>query len=218
METPNTMRSVLWSKVIDETDQLTLGELITFLCKLGTALFIAGAMTDTNLPARIMMWKHYLIPNTLVMLFCVFQAPRIWGYVRETWEASAPEPTGDSIEGIPTVELLDHLFTSKSLKLDAATEKFHTKRHRIETLIKKLRELEVLVPGPNNASVLNSQMSRQDVASIFKGKSSAKDLEPLFRKDALGYTSRPSMPEIEERATPPPRAPGFNLKVLSHVS
>jgi hypothetical protein len=218
METnTKSMASVVWQKVIDETDELTLGELITFLAKLGGALFFAGMMTDTTLPARVLMWHHYLVPNTLFVLAIAFLGPKLWAFVRKEWQAAAPL-AHDSIEGIPTVELLDHLFTAKSLKLKEATEKFHTKQTRMEAIVKRLREIDVLVPGPNNASVLNPEMSRQDVASIFKGKSAAKDLEPLFRKDALGLTTRPSMPEIEERLnTPPLRAPGFVTRTSAYA-
>jgi hypothetical protein len=133
----------------------------------------------------------------------------------------ATEPVEDNIEGIPTVELLDHLFTAKSFKVKEATDKFQVPQHRVEEIIKNLKRVGVLVAGPSNSSVLSPEFSRQDVASILKGQASARDIEPLFRRQGSIITSEPSARAIEARveaALSPPPAPGFASRLLAHAS
>lgn len=73
---------------------------------------------------------------------------------------------GSTLEGIPVVELLDHLFEKESFKREEVENKFGIPRNRYTTLAIKLENIGVLIRGENNARVLNTEYSRADVAAI----------------------------------------------------
>jgi hypothetical protein len=58
-------------------------------------------------------------------------------------ERSDPKkiPTGNTIEGIPTLELLDHLFEHKSFKREDIENKFGIPRNRYGILATKLESI-----------------------------------------------------------------------------
>jgi len=211
--------SAIGRKLAEILDGHSAGELASYVC----LSFVAGLITDTAVGGSILIhllnWRHGLLPTFGIVSFVVFNHRWLWSFV-PSLKTVGDRAKGDTIEGIPTVELLDHLFTARSLKVKEVTAKFRVPQYRVEELIKNLKRVSVLVPGANNASVLNSEFSRQDVAAILT-VSNAKDLEPLFRKDSLGFTSRPSAIEIQERVddalTPLPRAPGFVTRNLASV-
>ena len=107
---------------------------------------------------------------------------------------------GETIEGIPVFELLDHLFTFQSFKRDDIEKRFAIPRNRFTDLANKLEELQVLVRGENNSRVLNPEFSRSDVVLILSGVEQAKDLKPVFRQeDDSSFTSRPTGFDILDR-------------------
>ena len=223
METTKTMTSVLWGKLVEYVDARTVKQMVRDFALSGLVAFFAGYCVNARLTDAAVRWHQGTIPLLVLLLAAAVHAKElaltVWNLTLDALPERA-EPTEDTIEGIPTVELLDHLFTAKSFKRDDIESKFRVPRYKVSALTKKFKELGVLVSGENNASVLNPEFSRQDLASILRDASSADDLEPLFRKDELGYTSRPSMPDIEKRAadTPPPRAPNFVTRISAAAS
>jgi len=233
MDTPTTIRSALATRIatyIEEHGILPIARQVGlfFLAGLLSAAVVNVEVAQEKLVAAF-TWKEYAVTKVIWTFALVLNARRIaWLLLHAfdivaDWFTPAEETSaGETIEGIPTVELLDHLFRTKALKVKDATARFGVPQHRVEALVKALRHVQVLVPGPCNASVLNPDFSRQDVASILDGASEAKDLQPLFRRDDCGFTSRPSAAEIRERVqspTPPlRRAPGFASKELALAS
>ncbi|WP_146118976.1 hypothetical protein [Blastopirellula marina] len=122
-----------------------------------------------------MTWHNYAIPTVLWIFGLVFSAPRIFRLLSAFFTTEEQEV--ESIEGIPTSELLDHLFTFGTFKRDDIEDKFKIPRYRYTALAKKLKELDVLTSGENNATVLNPDCSREHVASILEGKTTAAELE-----------------------------------------
>jgi len=100
--------------------------------------------------------------------------------------------TIDSIDGIPRLELLDHLFTVGTFKRDDVENKWKIPRYRVTEISKKLEDLGVLVRGENNARVLNTDFTREDIASMIDGKKSFFDIKVFTRKVENGYSHRPS--------------------------
>lgn len=128
--------------------------------------------------------------------------------------------TGDIIDGIPVVELLDHLFTQQSFKREEVERKFGIPRNKYTTLAIKLENLGVLVRGENNARVLNEDFARADVAAILNGASTARNLKTVFRQvGPTSYTNQPQKQNILERVrsaiTSP--APRFQLHKLENT-
>lgn len=108
------------------------------------------------------------------------------------------------IEGIPSVELLDHLFTVGSFKRDDIKRKFGIPHHRYQSLAKKLESLGILIRGENNARILNDAYSRQDIAAILHNKRKAVDLEPVLTpigspREGIVYTIDPTSEIIADR-------------------
>ncbi len=100
---------------------------------------------------------------------------------------------GHTLEGIPTVELLDHLFQFESFKREDIEKKFWIPRNRYTTLAIKLENIGVLIRGENNARVLSTEYSRADVAAILEQAESAKELKAVFRQvGPTSYTKQPT--------------------------
>jgi hypothetical protein len=95
------------------------------------------------------------------------------------------------IDDIPKTELVDYLLRFKNLNIKQATEYFLVPQNKIEKLAKKLEEVYVLVRGENNSRILNKDFGRQDLASIFNAASCIDDIESLFKKNDIGFTSVP---------------------------
>jgi len=85
-----------------------------------------------------------------------------------------------TIEGIPTLELIDHLFIYKTFKREEIESIFGISRNRFDILAKKLDDLQVLIRGANNARILNLDMSRQEVVKILYSGETAKQLKQTF--------------------------------------
>ncbi len=135
-------------------------------------------------------------------------------------EARKEEMAG-TLEGIPTVELLDHLFQFKSFKRSEVEEKFGLPRNRYTTLAMKLENLGVLIRGENNARVLNEEYSRADIAAIMASSWSVKGLKKVFRQvGPTSFTSEPTAKgiagKVQEMLETPPSPSRFQLHKLEN--
>lgn len=70
-----------------------------------------------------------------------------------------------SIEWIPVIELIDHLFVAKSFKREDIEKKFGIARHRFTEVANALEECWILVRGENNARVLNPVITKQEIVA-----------------------------------------------------
>jgi hypothetical protein len=220
METSQkTLLSVLSQKLAEALDGYTPKQ----LARRAVLVFLAGlfsaAVLDVQATANTLYglghWHGGALAKVSIVFLLTFHGATLWTLVKRF----RPVPQVETIEAIPTAELLDHLFTEKTFKRDEVKAKFGVPQYRVTELTKNLKRVGVLDTGENGMSILNPEFSRQDVASMLAGVSAAKDLEPLFRRDELGYTSTPSAREIQDRVenalTPPLRAPNFNSRVLA---
>ena len=214
----HTLLSALWQKLVAFVAEHSLREIGTFLLLAFVAGLLSALVVSTEpmvrLLGQVVAWHAYAPLKVATVFALVFNARRIIDFMR-AWFAAPPD--SNTIEEMPTAEVLDWLFSRRSFQVDEVTDNFQAKRYRVERLVKKLKELQVLVADPanNNASVLNAEFSRQDVASIFRGKRDARELEPLFRKKDGYLTSVPSAKEIEERVAPLLSGSGFTSKTLA---
>lgn len=227
MENSLTIPSVLNSKVATYLEKRTFRQMVRDMVISVTIFLAAGLLINADVALPIIKWRNGLVPTLVLVMTVETHARWLLRSLRDLFRSLRPQV--ESIEGIPTVELLDWLFTRGSLKVKEATAAFRVPQHRVEALAKKLREIEVLVPGACNASVLNPAYSRQDVASIFEGREAASDLRPLFRREGNRMTSEPSGKDILSRVeaalaplsdelTPPPRASGFITRLVTDAS
>ncbi len=182
MEPTITIRAAICSKIAKFIQTHTIGE----MCKRVGLAFIAGLISAAILDLQpvirmvqgIIHWRDNAIPLIAMVTFFTFKMPWLYQKVSDaftTLTESDDEEVGDTIEGIPREELIDHLFTHKSFKRGDIETTFGIPRYRYTALCKKLKEIGVLTAGENNASIL-ADVTRAQVVALLAGKSSAEEL------------------------------------------
>lgn len=202
--------SILVSKILDVLESSTLSQIFTgFLLLLASiTLTVVLTYTDDSLEAfrAILTWENAIIAKAIVVTLFVFNFSRIVSVILTKFEfvlASREEiRTIDSIDGIPRLELLDHLFTVGSFKRDDVEKKWGIPRYRVTEISKKLEELGVLTRGENNSRVLNTEFTRSDIATLLGDRESVEDIKMLTRKIDGGFSHRPSGSEVLQRVSP----------------
>lgn len=199
---------VLWYKIVDLIAEYTILQIFSFiglslLAGLLSALVINLDATSSTL-LNITRWHNFAIVKILSIYALVYNARTLYAMSRDyafsIVELFSGQTICHTLDGVPVSEILDHLFTDKSFKRDDIESKFSLPRYKVTELTKNLKRVGILTHGENNASILNPDYSRQDIASILKGNESSNNLEPLFRKKSdMHYTSEPTATEIEER-------------------
>jgi hypothetical protein len=200
-------------KVFEAFDTLTLSETLKMISLILLSMFLTGLLVRPDLLQSgiifLLKFYNYLVPKFIATLLIVFNSTRIMGAVKRMRPVKKT-PRAHLIEGIPAVEILDHIFTEGSFKREEVKKKFGIPHDRCNRLAQKLEDLGVFVRRENNARVLNPDMSRQDVAAILEGKTEAKELQPTMKKVSAGsWTVDPIGPRIQERvekmltSTPP---------------
>jgi len=206
--TGKSLTLVLWHKLVDFIAEYTIVQIIGFLSLAFFAGCISALVVNLNATSaallQVVRWNNFSIIKILAVYLIVFNARTIFSMCRN-WAFSVVELFADqkiceTLDGVPVSEILDHLFTEKTFKRDDIESKFSLPRYKVTELTKNLKRVSVLIHGENNASILNPNYSRQDIASILRGHELSAELEPLFRKKAdMHYTSDPTAMEIEER-------------------
>lgn len=202
--------SILVSKILDVLESSTLSQIFSgFLLLLASIIItVVFTYTDDSLEAfrAILTWENAIIAKAVVVTLFVFNFSRIVSVLLIKFEsvlASREEiRTIDSIDGIPRLELLDHLFTVGTFKRDEVEKKWGIPRYRVTEISKKLEELGVLTRGENNSRVLNTEFTRSDIASLLGDRESVEDIKMLTRKIDGGYSHRPSGSEVLQRVSP----------------
>lgn len=204
------MLSIIYSKILQALESSTLSNIFSgFLLLLVACIFtLVSTYTNDALHAMavILSWENAIILKAVVSVLVVFNASTIFTFVVRTLEGMAPESesvrTIDSIDGIPRVELMDHLFTVGSFKRDDVEQKWKIPRYRVAEISKKLEDLGVLVRGENNARVLNTEFTREDIGVLLDGKSSVGEIGIFTRKTESGFSHKPSGQELMDRVSP----------------
>lgn len=197
-----TVSGLLWSKCLDTIEAMELSSVFRIGGGLCATAVLTFAFNYTELFAdagkKVIEFQDYLPLKSAVSFIIVFYGRRIVDGCKIFF--TKKRVTSESIEGIPTAELLDHLFTYETFKRKDIEDKFAIPRYKFDTLGKKLDDLGITVHGVNNARILNKEYSRQDVANILKGKKAAGELTHTLTKVAGNeWTSDPTAKRIEER-------------------
>lgn len=177
-----TLRGVLWRKVVDLVDRMTLRELGLGLVLLAVATTYSSFLLDDGvLVTRIAQWRGGVVPSLVLVNVIVFNVPRAYRFLRDAWEAmpvAAPIEQGtERLEGIPTAELLEHVFRRGTFKRVDVEARFGIARHRHAALADALERVGILARGENNSRVLDPSMTIDRAAELLAGKRSAEELE-----------------------------------------
>lgn len=197
-----TVAGLLWSKCLDTIEKTELSDVVRIGGGLCATALLTAAFNYTGVFVEVgknlISFQDFLPLKCAVSFAIVFSYRRILDNLKRFF--TKKQVSAESIEGIPTAELLDHLFTYETFKRKDIEEKFKIPRYRFDALGKKLDALGVTVHGENNARILNKAFSRQDVANILKGKKGAGELVPALMRVAQNeWTSEPTAKRIEER-------------------
>lgn len=183
------LTKVLWFKFvqfIEVTPLKTIAKFVglSFLAGLLSSILRAPDATQTAI-YQLMMWNDAIIPTILSSIGIIFYAPKAFLFLfdefcefAESFTGASCE-SGDTIEGVPVPELIDHLFEKGSFKRDDIESKFGMPRNRYQRLAEKMEALEILTRGENNSRVLNKDMTRAEVIEHLKGKRVAMQLDTL---------------------------------------
>jgi len=200
------IKSIIWNKLLDNIENATFSQISIFLLLCALSFFLTLLFTYTDQTVEFAMKfltaYNFLAIKFVVSVVIVFNFWKIFDALKPLPEENEVKATGNTIEWIPVVELLDHLFEFESFKRDDIEDKFGIPRNRFTDLAKKLESLHVLIRGENNSRILNPEFSRSDIAIMLEGKSSTEELKPLNRMTSeTSGTSEPSGKTIIERVS-----------------
>lgn len=208
MET-KTMRGVIWQKLVEAVDHLSLRQLMHGSALAGVAALYSAFLLDGGRTlVRLSEWHGGALPGIVLVNLVVWNIPRLWRVVRTavltidlTSAIEEVEPEGDCLEGVSTAALIDHLFATRSFKRAEVELALGLPRSRYSDLADAMERIGILERGENNARVL-SALPRARVAELLAGKSSAEELEipinivrplpspaPLFKVRTLSQTA-----------------------------
>lgn len=182
--------SILVSKILDVLESSTLSQIFSgFLLLLASIIItVVFTYTDDSLEAfrAILTWENAIIAKAVVITLLVFNFSKILALILEWFESLLATHTDirtiDSIDGIPRLELMDHLFTIGTFKRDDVESKWAIPRYRVTAISKKLEDLGVLIRGENNSRILNPEYTRADLATLLGDHQSMDDVKVLTRK------------------------------------
>jgi hypothetical protein len=210
-----TIPQIIANKILDHIELQSLGDIFFRSALLIIAIIATLAVlypaTAQSIAQAVNEWHNSAIPKTAFIFALVFNFQRIARLAHTIYKnrpVAEKTPTGDTIEGIPTVELLDHLFEHQSFKRDDIEGKFGIPRNRYTLLAIKLEKIGVLIRGDSNSRILNPDYSRADIAAILASSENARDLQAVFREVAPGsFTREPTGRGIVDRVIEAVQAP-----------
>lgn len=202
-----TVKKILWNKFLDLLENSTFRQIFSTVLLVILSSILTFVLTYTKETVAAInyaaQFNNWIIPKAIWSFIVVFNFRRILELSKSLipeFPERSEEPTGDTIEWIPVIEMLDHLFEFESFKRDDIEKKFKIPRNRFTDLAQKLEDLGVLIRGENNARVLNPEFARSDVALILEWKTSADELRQLHRQENENtWTTQPSKMSIIEK-------------------
>jgi hypothetical protein len=127
-----------------------------------------------------MKFENWMIPKSAASWFFCHNFRRILSSLASVLEEGETRDSGeiyaDSVEGIPTVELISLLFETGRLST-SDSKRFSISPARWSVLLSKLEEVGIMIRGEKNARVLNPEFSRSDVAKVLAGCEKAEDVK-----------------------------------------
>lgn len=223
------LTTIIADKILDNLEAMPLSHFVfrTFLFLMACMVTFAALYPQNahDFIRAVWMWQNGAIIKTTFIFFLVFNIQKIGTLGVKVWknaQTTQKIETGNTIEGIPTVELLDHLFNHQSFKREEIEKKFWIPRNRYTTLAMKLENIGVLIRGENNARVLNTEYARADIAAILENVDNARALKAVFREVAPGsFTREPTgktiLEKVQSALSPLPSPRRFELHKLENT-
>lgn len=146
-----TIPQIISNKILDSIESQSLGDILLrsllILLAIIATLAVLYPATTQSIAKAIASWNNYAFAKSVFIFAITFNLSRIGKLALKIYK-NRPTPqktaTGDTIEGIPTLELLDHLFEHQSFKREDIETKFAIPRNRYATLANKMESIGIL--------------------------------------------------------------------------
>lgn len=182
-------------KIAQNIHDSTFGEILRFLGGVIIVLALTYLLTFPRHAwatlSTFFQLKNLIVPKFILSVVLVRSFPKIYKFIKSK-KPRYETVDENQIEGIPTVELIDHLFETQSFKRGDVEYKFNIPRNRYQRLAEKLESNGVLVRGENNSRILNEEVRRQDIVKMLEGAESSCEIQNYIKKDKNHYSFKPT--------------------------
>lgn len=198
-----TINNIIYNKFLDNLETATFKDLFNVIIILIFTALISFIMIY---PVEILDFiKNILKMNNfaLIKIFSSYMFVRNFWNLRNTIIKIINDITlkdKDTIEWVPTIELIDYLFEHKTFKRSDIEEIFWMPRNRFDVMAKRLDELWILIRWENNSRILNEDMTRQQIVKILMWSEFAKNINPKsFKISENTFTFEPAKKFLKEK-------------------
>lgn len=122
---------IITNKIFDHLENQSINNLLIHLLLFFIAIMLTSFVLFPGIVSKFIItsyqYHNYAIPKIALIFAVVFNFSKIARLSCKIYKQRNLTPkklNGDTIEGIPTVELLDHLFECKSFKREEIEKKF----------------------------------------------------------------------------------------------
>lgn len=190
-----TVGSILWNRFLDHISENPIKVLATevfgFLLAVAVPFTIQYFQGTLSVFWDVMSYKQFMFVQSALVY-------TVWNYrksiIAQFKQAHGVRQTSPvaTIEGIPTTEILDHLFDNQTFKREEVQKKFGISRSEYDRLVSILKGAKILVHGPCNAHLFNTEYSREQVANMVNagaknGKISEMDAGVQLSANSYGF-------------------------------
>lgn len=190
-----TIGSIFWNRFLDHIDDNPVRFLATEV--FGFLLAVAVPFTTQYFQGTlsvfwdVMSYKQFMFVQSALVYTVWNYRKTIIALFKQTHGVRQTLPVA-TIEGIPTVEILDHLFDNQTFKREEVQKKFGVSRSGYDRLVSILKGAKILVHGPCNAHLFNTEYSREQVAKMINagaknGKISETDSGVQLSANSFGF-------------------------------
>lgn len=173
--TTRTISSIVRNKLLDQVEETTLSACIRntvlFSCACIMIFVLNSPQATADRFRRTRADHSFFMVSSFISFYVFMNLQRIFNkfstieFNRYEEEVAQEQSDDASIEWIPVIELIDHLFVAKSFKREEIEKKFGIARHRFTEVANALEECWILVRGENNSRVLNPVITRQEIVA-----------------------------------------------------
>jgi len=198
------MKTIIYKKFLNILEEKSFKQILmsVLLWLWSVILSLILIYTDQTIEILLFIYNYnnFTLPKIIFSFWLIFNYKIIINFWKNVINELKPKIEEDKIEGIPTMELIEHLFFEWSFKRDEVEKKFLIPRYKFTILAKKFDELKILIRWENNSRILNPEFSRQQIAETLSWKKSSENLQIKFKNiwENL-YSNIPDMSTIKNK-------------------
>lgn len=186
-----TIGSVLHNRFLDHVQNSGIRSLLSqvfgIFLALAVPLVLHYFQSSIEVAWNVLAWQNGAFVQGLVVIavwhFRSELARKVRG-VRRT----VNHRTVETLEGIPTLEILAHLFEAKTFTRMDVMKKFGCTRSNYDALVSSMKSAAILVRGDNNAHVLNCEFTREHVAAMLSNAAAGNGMSALVKVGPNSYS------------------------------